>query len=123
MYAEYMRIVIISDKIIYLQSQHAVFVAVSFLLQMLPSCVRASVSHYIIMFSLRIGGEVFKRAFMQHCNSIKINTNEMLTSMAAGACGGMAHYAQPPPHPRFQERHWCSQRQKKYSSNNPLHAQ
>lgn len=38
-----------------------------------------------------MGSEVFKITFMQHRNSIKINTNEMFTSMAAGALSGMAH--------------------------------
>lgn len=50
--------------------------------------------HYYYYFPPRIGDEIFKRRFMQHCNSIKINTNEMFTSMAAGARGGVAH---PPP--------------------------
>lgn len=44
-----------------------------------------------LLFFSRRDGEVFKITFMQHWNSIKIDTNEMFTSMAAGTLGGVAH--------------------------------
>lgn len=60
-----------------------------------PTVARQCFQLHYYYFPPTIGGEVFKRTFMQHCNSIKINTNEMFTSMAAGARGGVAH----PPSP------------------------
>lgn len=70
----------------YLQSQHAVFIS-THLLQFV-ACQRFPLHYY---FFPTMGGEVFKITFMQHWNSIKINTNEMFISMAAGALSGMTH--------------------------------
>lgn len=70
-----------------------------------------------ILFFPRMGGEVLVRTFMQHCDSIKINTNEMFTSKAAGAPGDMAHC--PPP----EETLAFSSAEETLLSNSPLHAQ
>lgn len=50
-----------------------------------------------------MGGEVFKITFMQHWNSIKINTNEIFTSMAAGAFGVAARSSSPGESPALLE--------------------
>lgn len=96
-YGKYTRKVIISDKIIYPRSQLAVmqqFLNDFHSWHWHTGCCMPVFSITLLFFPRR-GGEVSKMTFMQHWNSIKINTNEMFTSMAAGILSGVGFSSSP----------------------------
>lgn len=95
--AKYTRKLIISDRL-FIYSVSGLFCS-SF--SMISShntgtqCGRMPLFSITLLFFPRRGAEVSKTTFMQHRNSIKISTNEMFTSMAAGAVGAVARSSSP----------------------------